>query len=181
MKIPPPLKRLCKKHKIPISPCRRGYRDRECWRCEDERARLRSSAVPTPGKRLCRKHNRAITPGQWRTGHRTSGCAKCLNLVARTQKKKTRRSLKWNAVFISCNEHLDRTCNKAAYVKNGTRKCGSCFNRLKDGSLKPTLRRLINKRAYAQAMERRHRFGRAHGNMLGGLKLFVRSTGFKLS
>jgi hypothetical protein len=36
-------------------------------------------SVPPPAERLCRIHRRPIQPSRWRSGHRTTGCARCKN------------------------------------------------------------------------------------------------------
>jgi hypothetical protein len=133
--------------------------------------------IPPPEKRLCRKHGRPITPSHWIRGHKTSDCAKCTNTRIRSSETKLRRTRRWEKDFISCVLHLERRCNKSAYVGWGRRRCGSCDGRSFFGRKKPSKIRWLNRAGYAKAMQRRSRlYGR-----LRGIALFERSTGLKLT
>jgi len=138
-----------------------------------EKERYRRTLVPSPEDRLCVKHGKPIQPSNWWRGCRKSGCCRCV-----AYKKKTRklRAKKWESCFIPCIKHADRRCNRSAYVCNAARKCASCRDRLKDGTLRGRAIRAKNKWNYKQSMKLR---GRLAGR-LRGWALFERLTGFKI-
>src|ERR1700688_462271 len=47
------------------------------------------------------------------------------------------RSRRWEAEFITCDNHPHRRCNRSKYVLSRTRRCSSCANHRADGSPRP--------------------------------------------
>lgn len=137
MKIPPPSKRLCKKHRRPIAPSLwlAGHRNQSCSECQKERIQRRNKivAVPPPEKRLCLEHDKPIKISSWLHGSRTKGCSKCSNNYSRSVESRERRAKKWETTFIACRRHSHRRCSKGRYVWSGKKLCGSCHNKYPNG------------------------------------------------
>jgi hypothetical protein len=135
--------------------------------------------IPPPEERLCVKHGRPITPSAWKKGCRISECAKCIKVRTHSPEAQERRAKKWDDGDIRCINHPERRCKRSDYVYNWRRACSSCCDRKANGDRSSKYKRGLRKRNYTISARLRER-GLAHGNALRGLRLFERSTGFKL-
>jgi len=101
--------------------------------------------IPPPEERLCRNHGRPISVSGWKSGHRTSGCAKCTNERGRSPEKQAEREAKWRKEFIGCKSHPNRRCNLSAYKRLNAKLCGSCHLRRADRTLRDSVFRCHKK------------------------------------
>ena len=96
----------------------------------------------------------------------------------RSSESRDERELKWNNTFIPCIRHNDRRCNRSNYVKDGHRRCATCFKKHADGSMRLSCLLRQRKRDYSRMMKARGRYGASAWSM-NALQIWERCTGMK--
>ncbi len=116
-----------------------------------------------------RSSHERISTGNRRVGLRSTGNSRAIGAgelsVSRAGNKRgmlsdarvlarAERITLWDFYQIVCSRHSTRRCNRSAFVRDGSRRCGSCKNRRLDGS------RRLSWLRYMQSAKRRETYRR---------------------
>ncbi len=90
------------------------------------------------------------------------------------------RAEQFDAGLVFCRYHPDRRANRSGFVRDGTRRCGSCkTDHRVDGTRRPASVRHVRRQGYDKMMRKRVHYGMGSGRT-HGVALFERITGFKV-